>query len=150
MTDNLNSRIAKFLTEVVDAMGLELTVEVEPLEDGTRINIDGDDGDVLLQDKAEGLDALQHIVNACFRREHPSGHIVVDCNSYRKGEDEELRQTARLLAERVRETGEPEEVGPLNPYARRIVHLTVAEIADVSSESTGDAFMKSVVISAEG
>ena len=150
MTDDLNSRMVKFLTEVVDLMGLDLTVAVEALEDGTRINIDGDDGDVLLQDKAEGLDALQHIVNAGFRREHPSGHIVVDCNSYRKGEDEELRQTARVLAERAHETGEPQEVGPLNPYARRIVHLTVAEIADVSSESIGDAFMKSVVISPTG
>ena len=63
MTDDLNSRMVKFLTEVIDLMGLDLTVVVEALEDGTRINIDGDDGDVLLQDKAEGLDALQHIVN---------------------------------------------------------------------------------------
>ena len=49
MTDDLNSRMVKFLTEVIDLMGLDLTVAVEALEDGTRINIDGDDGDVLLR-----------------------------------------------------------------------------------------------------
>ena len=38
-------------------------------------------------------------------------------------------------------------MGPLNPYARRIVHLAVAEDADVSSESVGDAFLKTVIIS---
>ena len=53
-----------------------------------------------------------------------------------------------LLAERARTTGETQEIGPLNPYARRIVHLAVAEDPTVSSESIGDAFLKTVLISA--
>ena len=149
VTDDLNSRMTQFVSDVGDAMGLALTVAAEQLEDGTRITIEGDECDLFLQNKAEGLDALQHLVNAAFRREHPSGHIVVDCLDYRKGKDGELRETAMILAERARETREPQEVGPLNPYARRIMHLAVAEISDVSSESIGDAFMKTVVISAD-
>ena len=149
MTDDLNSRMTQFVTDVGNAMGLTLTVTAEQLEDGTRINVKGDECDLFLQNKGEGLDALQHLVNAAFRRKHPSGHIVVDCLDYRKGKDGELRQTAIILAEQARETGEPQEVGPLNPYARRIVHLAVAEIPDISSESIGDAFMKTVVISAD-
>jgi predicted RNA-binding protein Jag len=39
-------------------------------------------------------------------------------------------------------------MGPLNPYERRIVHLAIAEDPSVSSESIGDAFMKTVIISA--
>ena len=148
MTEDLNSRMTQFVTEIGDAMGLALTVVAEQLEDGTRITIEGKECDLFLQNKAEGLESLQHLVNAAFRREHPSGHIVVDCLDYRKGKDEELRQTARILAEQALETGESQEVGPLNPYARRIVHLAVAEIPDVSSESIGDAFVKTVVISA--
>jgi predicted RNA-binding protein Jag len=38
-------------------------------------------------------------------------------------------------------------MGPLNPYARRVVHLTVAEDPAMSSESIGDAFLKTVIIS---
>jgi spoIIIJ-associated protein len=94
------------------------------------------------------LDAVQHLVNAAFRRNYPGRHIVVDCLDYRKGKDAELQETAKLLATRARETGEPQEIGPLNPYARRIVHLAVAEDPDASSESVGDAFMKVVVITA--
>ena len=39
------------------------------------------------------------------------------------------------------------EIGPLNPYERRIVHMAIAEDPQVSSESIGDAFMKTVIIS---
>jgi spoIIIJ-associated protein len=71
----------------------------------------------------------------------------VDVLDYRKGKDIELQEMARVLMEKVRAGGTPQEIGPLNPYARRIVHLTVAEDEGLSSESTGDAFLKTVVIS---
>ena len=53
------------------------------------------------------------------------------------------------MVERARETGAPQEIGPLNPYARRIVHLALAEEPGASTESVGDAFMKTVVITVE-
>ena len=138
-----------FVQSATTAMGLSMNVNIEPIEDGTRITLDGDGCDIFVQRKGALLDALQHIVNAAFRREHPGRHIVVDCLDYRKGKDTELRETAKFLAERARETGVPQEIGPLNPYARRIVHLAIAEDPTASSESIGDAFMKTVVITAE-
>ena len=53
----------------------------------------------------------------------------------------------QFLMEKVRDNGALQEIGPLNPYARRIVHLTVAEDDTLTSESTGDAFLKTVIIS---
>lgn len=146
MSDALDTRMSEFVEEIGRALGLALQVDVEAIEDGTRVRLAGDGSDVFLQRRAAGLDALQHVVNAAFRREHEQGHIVVDCLDYRKGKDEELRESARILADRARETGQPQEIGPLNPYARRIVHLAVADIPGVSSESVGDAFMKTVLI----
>ena len=126
MTADLKTRMVAFVEALTSAMGLSVTVQCESIEDGTRITIDGESGERLLRRKAAGLDALQHIVNAAFRSEHTEGHIAVDCLDYRKGKDDELRQTALLLAERARTTGETQEVRPLNPYARRIVHLAVS------------------------
>ena len=148
MTADLDTRMVVFIEAVTTAMGLSLRVKCTPIEDGTRITLDGDEGELLLRRKGAGLDALQHIVNAVFRREHTKGPIGVDCLDYRKGKDNELRQTALLLAGRAKTTGESQEIGPLNPYARRIVHLAVAENPTVSSESVGDAFLKTVLISA--
>ena len=72
--------------------------------------------------------------------------FVVDCMDYRKAKDAELRQMARFMMERAKSSGAPQEMGPLNPYCRRLVHLTVAEDPQMSSESIGDAFLKTVII----
>ena len=56
---------------------------------------------------------------------------------------------AHFMAEKARASGMPQEMGPLNPYERRIVHIAIAEDPTVSSESIGDAFMKTVIISAQ-
>lgn len=146
MSDALDARMAGFVKEIGRALGLTLQVDVEEIEDGTRVRVAGEGAEVFLQRRAAGLDALQHVVNAVFRREHERGHIVVDCLDYRQGKDGELRESARILADRARETGQPQEIGPLNPYARRIVHLVVADVPGVSSESVGDAFLKTVLI----
>ena len=54
---------------------------------------------------------------------------------------------AMFLAEKAKATGLAQEMGPLNPYERRIVHMAVAEVESVTSESIGDAFEKTVIIS---
>jgi spoIIIJ-associated protein len=54
---------------------------------------------------------------------------------------------AHFVADKAKSSGTPQEMGPLNPYERRIVHLAIAEDPAVSSESIGDAFMKTVIIS---
>jgi predicted RNA-binding protein Jag len=54
---------------------------------------------------------------------------------------------AAFMAEKVRTTGASQELGPLNPYERRIVHMAIADDPDRSRpESIGDAFMKTVII----
>jgi spoIIIJ-associated protein len=113
-----------------------------------RVNLAGDDADVLLTRTAEALDALQVIVNTAFRRDaREDRHYVVDALGFRKAKDAELKQMARFLIDKAKANGAPQEIGPLNPYARRLVHLTVADDPDVTSESIGDAFLKTVVIS---
>lgn len=145
---DLDSQVIDFVTQVTGAMGLDLDVAVEETPDHVRLDLSGEGADALLRRKGEVLDALQVIVNTAFRRDtRGDRHYVVDALGFRKGKDAELRQMAQVLMEKVRETGALQEIGPLNPYARRIVHLTVADDPTLTSESTGDAFLKTVVIS---
>jgi spoIIIJ-associated protein len=140
--------ITAFVEKVVSAMGARLKAEAEEMPDGLRINLMGEDGQMLLRRQGEALAALQHIVAAVFRQEvDEKRRLVVDCMGFRKGKDTELRQMATFLAEKAKSTGLAQEIGPLNPYERRIVHLAVSEIESVSSESIGDAFEKTVIIS---
>jgi spoIIIJ-associated protein len=159
MTESADSRAIAFLKDVASAMGANVDVVVEESDDNVRLNMQGDGADILISRKGETLDALQHIVNTAFRRDsRPRGgegqpasserHYVVDALGFRKDKEAELRQMAKFLMEKARSTGVPQEMGPLNPYHRRIVHMTVSEDPTCSSESAGDAFMKSVYISA--
>src|SRR5215207_4639315 len=135
--------ITTFVEKIVSAMGARLRAEAEEMPDGLRINLTGEDGQVLLRRQGEALAALQHIVAAVFRQEvDEKRRLVVDCMGFRKGKDTELKQMATFLAEKARSTGLAQEIGPLNPYERRIVHLAVAEVESVSTESIGDAFEK--------
>ena len=145
---SLTTEITDFLQNVVAAMGMTLSPTVEESPDGTRINLEGEDGGVLVRRDGEGLQALQHLTATAFRRQlGDDQRIVIDCNGFRREKDLELKQTARFNAEKARSSGVAQEMGPLNPYERRIVHLAIAEDADATSESIGDAFMKTVIIS---
>lgn len=144
----LQQRVREFVQQTLEAMGLPLEVSIEDTVNSVRINLSGEGGEQLLRRRAEALDALQHIVNTAFRRQLKDDRsFVVDCLDYRKGKDAETRQVAKFMMERAKATGTPQEMGPLNPYARRLVHLTVAEDPTMSSESIGDAFLKTVIIS---
>ena len=148
MSTDLDTQVIDFVKQVVGAMGLVLDIDVEETPDHIRLNLSGDGADVLLKRKGEALDALQVIVNTAFRRDaRGDRHYVVDAMGFRKSKDAELRQMAKFLVDKAKSSGQPQEIGPLNPYARRIVHLTVADDPEVSSESIGDAFLKTVVIS---
>ena len=154
-----DARAIQFLKDVASAMGAAVDVAVEESDDNVRLNMEGEGADVLVRRKGETLDALQHLVNTAFRRDSRGSyggasaeagdvrHYVVDALGYRKGKEAELKQMAKFLMEKAASTGTPQEMGPLNPYHRRIVHMTVAENPDFTSESSGDAFMKSVYIS---
>src|SRR5437763_6968106 len=140
--------IVQFLERLVAALGISADIAVEGTEDGPRLNLDGEEAELLVRHRGEPLKALQHVVDMSFARALPDEkRVFVDALEYRKGKDVELRKMAVFLAEKAMQTGEDQQLGPLNPYERRIVHLAVAEVPGVTTESIGDAFSKTVHIS---
>ena len=140
--------IVEFLNRFTAALGINATIDLEQTPDGPRINIAGNDAELLVRHRGEPLKALQHVVDMAYGRSlETDRRVFVDALEYRKGKDIELRQMAKLLAEKVKQTGLDQQLGPLNPYERRIVHLAVAEVPGVTTESIGDAFSKTVHIS---
>jgi spoIIIJ-associated protein len=140
--------IVDFLRRFVAAMGIETAIDVEETADGPRINLSGEQAEILVRHRGEPLKALQHVVDMAYGRDLEDGRrVFVDALAYRKGKDVELQQMAKFLAEKVKQTGQDQEIGPLNPYERRLVHLAVAEVPGVTTESIGDAFSKTVHLS---
>jgi len=140
--------VVDFLERLTTAFGINAKVSREETADGPRLNFEGDEAELLARHRGEPLKALQHIVDSAFGRDvRDERRVFIDALGYRKGKDIELRQMAKLLAEKVKQSGMDQQLGPLNPYERRLVHMAVAEVPGMATESIGDAFSKTVIIS---
>jgi spoIIIJ-associated protein len=149
MTNDPTQPIVDFLDRFVAALGIKATVRVEETPDGPRLNLAGEEAELLVRHRGEPIKALQHVVDMSFARGFDDQRrIFVDALEYRKGKDVELRTMAVFLAQKAKDTGVEQQMGPLNPYERRIVHMAVAEVPGATTESIGDAFAKTVHISA--
>ena len=147
MSDSTNP-VVEFLQRVVAALGIRADVDVETTADGLRLNLSGEEAELLVRHRGEPLKALQHIVDMSFGRGFDDDkRLFLDALGYCKGKDLELRQMAKFLAEKAKQSGIDQQLGPLNPYERRLVHMAVAEVPGVTTESVGDAFSKTVLIS---
>ena len=148
MTSDTTRPITEFLERFTAAVGITTPVNVEETDDGPRLNLSGEEAELLVRHRGEPLKALQHVVDMAFGRSLASEkRVFVDALEYRKGKDIELRQMAKHLAEKAKQSGMDQQLGPLNPYERRLVHIAVAEVPGVTTESVGDAFSKTVLIS---
>jgi len=140
--------IVDFLNRFTTALGITVTVAVDETPDGPRLNLAGEEAELLVRHRGEPLKALQHIVDMSFGRTlDDEKRVFVDALEYRKGKDIELKSMAKFLAEKAKVSGLDQQLGPLNPYERRLVHMAVAEVPGVTTESVGDAFSKTVLIS---
>ena len=145
--------IVQFLNRFTAALGIASPVEVEETADGPRLNLSGEEAELLARHRGEPIKALQHVVDMSYGRAFEASdngrRVFVDALEYRKGKDVELRKMAVYLAQKAKDTGVEQQLGPLNPYERRIVHMAVAEVPGATTESIGDAFSKTVHISAK-
>lgn len=143
---SLEREVGEFLESMISGAGLELTVDVEPEAEYVVLRMSGEDRDMVLQDRAELLEALQYLLNRIFSRRLDERRVLLDCDGFRARKEEELREIARRAAEKVLLAGEARELGLMNPYERRIVHLAVAAIEGVTTSSSGVGFLKRVKI----
>jgi spoIIIJ-associated protein len=142
---------AKALREILDRMGID--AEVSAFDDGERIILDahGAESGLIIGKKGATLDALQYIVNRIISKKPNDGPvIVVDAEGYRGRREDSLADLARRLADKVVKSGHPVPVEPMSPHDRRIVHVTLADHPDVTTESDGEGLFRRVVIYPKG
>jgi spoIIIJ-associated protein len=136
----------KILVGIFGAMGFECEAEAKVDGDTMHVAITGGDVQYLLEGRGRGLAALELILNHSFRAYPERAHkrVRVDAGDFRSQRDDELRDMAYQVAHRAKETGEPQQTAELNPYERRIIHLTLSEDDRVTTRSLGNGFLKAV------
>ena len=145
--EGLEDAIFDLVDGMLEHLDWDLDVEVNAEDPETvRVELFGPDRDEMLSNRAEVLEVFQYLTNRIFGRRLEERRLVVDCEGFRARKETELQEVAARVSERVRASGQEEEIGRFNPYERRIVHLAVAEIEGVTTESEGDGVMKRLII----
>jgi spoIIIJ-associated protein len=134
---------ADFLEDLLARMGLDASVEPN-LEDGTMyVDIlgsgpDDDDMALLIGRHGQTLEALQELTrHVVMRKSGLRCRVIVDVEDYRKRQRDRLVAKATEIAKRVARTGREEELEPMTPFDRKVVHDAVAKIEGVESSSVG-------------
>ena len=139
------------LAELLGFFGLSPELKFASEDNVLTIGISTQNDDVFLSQDIQPVLALQHIVRVLARKKFPTSQvsIAIDIGNFHAQQDTRLKEIAAQAAAQARLGKEEIHLPPMTSYERRIVHLAVAEIDGVSSESIGDASVKKVIISAD-
>ncbi|MCZ0731987.1 protein jag [Mycolicibacterium iranicum] len=154
-TDDLEERLVAegeiagdYLEELLDLLDFDGDIDLDVEGDRAIVSIDGG-GDLtkLVGRKGEVLDALQELTRlAVHQKTGERSRLMLDIAQWRKRRRDELAALGEKVAQRVLQSGEREELSPMTPFERKIVHDAVAGIVGVHSESEGVEPSRRVVV----
>jgi len=142
---------AQVVTEILDTLLglLDVTGKVEVLSDEIplALNIKGDDLGILIGRRGQTLACLEYITKLIVvGRLKAWLPLTVDVAGYKERRRDSLQRLALYLAEQVKSRRRAITMEPMPADERRIVHLTLADNPDVTTQSIGEGEGRKVVI----
>ena len=138
-----------FLQNVFKAMDLTVSIDMKADEEVNTIDIDlkGDDMGILIGKRGQTLDALQYLTSIVVNAEQTEYiRVKVDTENYRMRRKETLENLAGNLANKVKRTGKPVTLEPMNAYERRIIHSVLQQNKYVETHSEGEEPFRKVIV----
>ncbi len=142
-------KVKEFLANVFEAMQMTVAVEIEedPEEKTMNIDLSGDDMGVLIGKRGQTLDSLQYLVSLVVNKgEDEYIRVKVDTENYRQRRKDTLENLAKNIAAKVKRTGKPVVLEPMNPYERRVIHSALQGDRYVETHSEGEEPYRKVVV----
>jgi spoIIIJ-associated protein len=146
--DDLLPLAREILEQVLAKMQEPATVSATQEEDRINLLIETSDAGLLIGKQGQTLDALQYLVTKMLaKRTRGKVRIAIDVEAYRARHNEALSLLAQKYGEKVKRSGRPMTLNPMNPYDRRIVHMALQGDKALKTISRGEGLYKKVVIS---
>jgi spoIIIJ-associated protein len=139
--------VIDFCRELVACMQLDVGLDGKEEEGIIHINLTGADRPALLSNSASLLNNIEYLLNKIFHSGKDDAHgIVLDSDQYRQHREAELVLLAQMASQKVISLRKPLNLQPMIPRERRIVHLALAGIEGVRTESNGEGDSRSITI----
>ncbi len=137
------------LLAILSKMGVDAAIrDLKEGESKVYIELESSKSGLVIGKKGATLEALQFMVNLIVSHKTKSEKkIILDIESYRAKREKALRKLSREIALKVAKTGKPWTLEPMNPFERRLVHLTLQNDNRVTTKSEGQGIYRKVKIS---
>lgn len=153
MTEQQIQEIKALIKTLLEKMKVSGSVEVVTTAENVQFAIRTPEGSLLIGENGKQLQALNHLVKKMAERVVKGEEggplpppLLVDVNDYQSKRIEELRDLARLNAQRVRYFKKEIVLQPMSSFERRVVHLALASSPDVITQSAGEGDGRHIVI----
>ena len=143
------AEIRRFLTGLLERMGVTADIEISPRENGgVNVNLSGSGMGAIIGRRGETLDAIQHLTNyAVNRGQNKRARINVDAENYRTKREESLQRLAVKVAGKVVRYRRNITLEPMNAYERHVIHTALQDTPHVATFSIGTEPNRRVVVS---
>ena len=142
-------RVEEFLADVFAAMQIDAKIEITENKEENTMNVDlsGEDMGVLIGKRGQTLDSLQYLASLVANKgEEEYVRVKVDTENYRQRRKDTLENLAKNISFKVRRTGRPVTLEPMNPYERRVIHSALQNDRYVETHSEGEEPFRKVVV----
>ncbi len=141
MPNPLSEQFEEITREILRRLDVTADVVIVEEDGGLRADISSDDSPLLIGWRGQTLAALEYLVRILMMHKvGPEMHLPelhIDAGGYRQHQTDELVEMATKAAETVRQNGSSEILRPMNAFERRVVHMTLAGMTDLTTESIG-------------
>ena len=145
---NAAAAAAAYLKKVLAGLGAaQIDVQICEYDSGAELTITGEDAGVVIGHHGETLSALQYLVGLVANHVQESYYrITLNTGNYREKREQTLIRLAQRMAHKAVNSGRRQQLEPMNPYERRIIHTAVQEVEGATSWSEGVDLNRHVVI----
>lgn len=139
--------LKELLEHVCSALDADATISVRDDGGDVRGTFHGGELGLLIGKHGQTIDAIQHLAAAVIsRRVETRPVVVVDAAGYRDRRRSTLESIADRTAARVAASGRAEELEPMPPSERKIIHLRLKDRGDVQTASEGVEPSRCIVV----
>lgn len=152
--NDLSSNIAEHLREFLDTLLLRMGFEgsVFEIKEGKKkvyAELRSPNSALIIGKRGKTLEAIQLLSNMYIANKNngqETKRIIIDIENYRKKRETALTRLARISAQSVIKSGRSRLLEPMNPFERRLIHLSLQNDDRVSTISEGSGIYKRVRI----
>ncbi len=136
----------EFLLGLAKILDENATCDVSVNENEVSFSLHGEKLGKLIGFHGDNIQSLQILLSGLKTRGEGALRLYLDVDGYKANKNQSIIDLANKTAEQAIKIERNIHLDPMNAYERRIVHTTLQDRVDVTTESTGEGEKRHVVV----